>query len=369
LSSVLFTTYRYIVREILVPFIMGVVVVTFVLLMFQILKLTEFLVVQGIDIQIVFKLLYYMCVAFLPITIPVAFLFSVLLVFNRFSADSEMIAFKASGISVYQLMTPVFSVSIIAAVLTFYVSFYEGPWGNRSSEELIYKVASAKAASLKLKEGYFNERIFDGVMLFAEKIDPNTNKMKNVFVYDNRDPKMPVVVMAKDATFEVEEKTQRTGMVLYRGFMNFIEYKGEKYRRAGFDLYRVLLFEGKDSASTNVTPPSMNYTELVKNIEATKRTGDRTWYNKITVEYHRRIAIPFACLIFGFLGIGFGNTNKRNVKTGAGVMSFMVMIIYWIMYVAGTALGTKGTLNPIFSVWLANGVFFIISIYLLVKKR
>ncbi|MFH1222790.1 MAG: LptF/LptG family permease, partial [Pseudomonadota bacterium] len=69
------TSYKYIIRELLVPFIMGVAVFTFILIMFQILKFTEFLVVHGVDLMLVLKLFYYLIVAFLPITVPVSFLF------------------------------------------------------------------------------------------------------------------------------------------------------------------------------------------------------------------------------------------------------------------------------------------------------
>jgi lipopolysaccharide export system permease protein len=363
----LFTSYRYIVKELLWPFIMGVFVFTFILIMFQILRFTEFMVVHGVDFLVVFKLVYYLTVAFLPITVPVSFLFSVLMVFSRLSGDNEITAFKASGISIYQLMYPVLFVSLIAGITTFYVSFYEGPWGNRNFENTLHKVGSAKA-TIQLKEGFFNDSLVKDFMLYAAEIDSENGIMKKLFIYDERDRENPVAVTAKKAMFEVDGNTKRTELLLYSGYLTFLRESGDKYRRAGFDEYKILLHEGSIVGDMKPNPPSLTYSELKGQIEKAKKEKDSSWYNKMSVEFHRRFAIPFACLIFGFLGITFGNTTSRSMHYGAGMMSFIVMVFYWVIYIAFTSMGSKGMINPILSVWIANIMFSMFSMYLFFRK-
>ena len=363
----LFTSYRYIVKELLWPFIMGVVVFTFILIMFQILRFTEFMVVHGVDFILVFKLIYYLTIAFLPITVPVSFLFSVLLVFSRLSGDNEITAFKASGISIYQLMYPVLFVSMIAAVITFYVSFYEGPWGNRNFENTLHKIGSAKA-TIQLKEGFFNDSLVKDFMLYAAEIDSENGIMKKLFIYDERDRENPIAVTAKKARIEVEDSTKRTELLLYEGYITFLRDAGSKYRRASFNEYRILLYEGSIVGDMKPNPPSLTYSELRNQIIKAQKDKDVSWYNKMTVEFHRRFAIPFACLIFGFLGITFGNATNRSVHYGAGMLSFIVMVMYWVIYITATSMGSKGQIQPVLSVWIANMLFMMFSGYLFFRK-
>lgn len=363
----LFTSYRYIIKELLWPFVMGVLVFTFILIMFQILRFTEFMVVYGVDFFIVAKLIYYLIVAFLPITVPISFLFSVLLVFSRLSSDNEIMAFKASGISIYQLILPVSVVSLIAGLITFYVSFYEGPWGNRNFENTIHKVGSSRA-SIQVKPGFFNEDLVKGFVLYTVDIDSQSGVMKKLFIYDERDKSNPVVITSKLAKIEVDDTTKRTELFLYDGYINFLESKEEKYRRARFNEYNIVLYEGSIISDRKPNPPSLTYQELKQEIQKAKENKDKTWFNKMSVEFNRRYAIPFACLIFGFLGITFGNTTSRSVHTGAGMLSFIVLVLYWIIYIASTSLGTKGIINPLLSVWLANVLFAGFSVYLFMRK-
>jgi lipopolysaccharide export system permease protein len=187
------------------------------------------MVVYGVDFFIVAKLIYYLVVAFLPITGPISFLFSVLLVFSRLSSDNEIMAFKASGISIYQLILPVSFVSLIAGLITFYVSFYEGPWGNRNFENTIHMVGSSRA-SIQVKPGFFNEDLVKGFVLYTVDIDSQTGTMKKLFIYDERDKSNPVVITSKLAKIEVDDTTKEDRAFLYDGYINFLENKEEKYR-------------------------------------------------------------------------------------------------------------------------------------------
>jgi len=346
---------------------MGVVIFTFILIMFQLLKFTEFLVVNGVGFWNVFLLMYYLIVAFLPITVPVSFLFSVLLVFSRLSSDNEILAFKASGISIYKLMTPVFSVSLLAAIITFYVSFYGGPWGNRNFENSLHKIGAAKA-TIQIKEGFFNEDFLKDFVLYAGVVLPDSNVMEKVFVFDERDKDNPLVVNAKRSKLKIDELTKRTELSLSDGFITFLKSSGAKYRRAKFDEYNIVLFEGAILSDRAPNLPSMSFGELKDNIDRTKKTLNIGEYNKSIVEANRRLAIPFACLIFGFLGVVFGNTNSRNMQTGAGFLSFIVMVMYWLIYIVATSLGSKGSINPVLSAWLANIFFASFAFYLFFKK-
>lgn len=358
--------YKYIFKEVMVPFLIGVVVSTFILLMFQIIRLTEFFIVQGVSFLLISKLLFYMVVSFFPITIPISFLFSVLLTFNRMSTDNEIIALKAAGVSTKQLLIPVSISSILVCLLTFYVSFFDGPWGNKNAMNLIHKIGANKAIS-RISEGFLNSNIFEKIMFYSKSVDEKSEEMKNVFIYNGTDEKMPFIVRSSKAKLNIDELTKSTKLDLTNGDIVFLNLKGLKYRKASFAEFSDVLYKGEIIGDRNKLPPSMTYKDILSTMNEAKEKGNEKKYNEMMVEYNRRFAVPLACIIFAFLGLGFGNTNKRNVKAGASLISFIVLLSYWILYISLTALGIKGLLNPVLSAWIPNIIFLIISIYLIKK--
>src|ERR1700752_2461060 len=103
------TLRRYFLREVAIPFLYGIGVFTFILLIARMLKLVELVVNRGVPLLEIGKLFAYILPTFLEVTVPMALLLAVLLSFGRLSADSEIVALKTSGISLYQMILPILS--------------------------------------------------------------------------------------------------------------------------------------------------------------------------------------------------------------------------------------------------------------------
>ena len=106
--------HRYVFREIVVPFLFGLSVFTFILLIARLLKLIELVVTRGVPVLNILQLLSYIMPAFLEVTVPMAMLLAILIAFGRLSADSEMVALRSSGLSLYQLIAPVAIFALLA---------------------------------------------------------------------------------------------------------------------------------------------------------------------------------------------------------------------------------------------------------------
>ena len=139
------TTYLYILKEIFPIFLIGLMTFTVILLMDKILKLIELIVTRGVSLSQILMLLLFISPSFLIFTIPMAFLLGILLSFGRLSGDSEITAFKASGMSLYQLYLPVLLFSIGTYLLTSSLVIYGLPWGNRGFKATLYLMAQSKA--------------------------------------------------------------------------------------------------------------------------------------------------------------------------------------------------------------------------------
>lgn len=117
-------------------FLLGLMVFIFVILMFQVLRLTEFAIVHGVEWPMLAEIVMYICISLLPILFPMSLLFSVLITYGRLSQDSEIIAMKASGLSLKTIATPALILALIVSIVSGQTSFELAPWGNRQFEVL-----------------------------------------------------------------------------------------------------------------------------------------------------------------------------------------------------------------------------------------
>jgi lipopolysaccharide export system permease protein len=121
---------RYILREMVVPFFLGLAIFTSILLIVRILKLVELVVNRGVPLAQMVRIFSYILPAFLEVTVPMALLLAILVAFGRLSSDSEVIAMRAAGISLYRLLVPVAIFAGMVALLTGWLSVTARPWGN-----------------------------------------------------------------------------------------------------------------------------------------------------------------------------------------------------------------------------------------------
>lgn len=350
---------RYIFFETLPAFLMGVLVFVGILLMFQALRLTEFMLIHGVSGRTVLQLMLYLSVSFLPVILPMSLLFSVLLTYSRLSNDSEIVAFKSLGLSMPQLTVPAVFLGLAATLMSAQTSFYLGPWGNRRFEVLINELGQQKVGAT-LKEGVFSEGFFD-LVVYANRVDSKAGLLDDVFIYDERDPKAPVTIIAK-AGHILREKTQSGQSALLRlSEGNIHRTHQNTYTKVDFSSYDINLFDAHTFSEKKKSPPSMTLDELSSELK--NKDLDAKGRRKLEVEYHRRWSLSAACMIFALLGVGLGTvTNRRSARGGGFVICLLALISYWILYVSAESLARNGTLPAALGLWLVNVVFLMVAL-------
>ncbi|MFA6687757.1 MAG: LptF/LptG family permease, partial [Desulfuromonas sp.] len=177
-----FRIQKYIAREIVVNFILSLTLFTFIVLLSRLLKLTDLVIGSGVSIGSVAELFLAMIPSFMLITMPLSLLLAVLLTFARLSADSEVVAMKACGISVYKMARPVMILALLVCGATAYLSTYAEPTGRRTMRSIAINVAMDKASSA-VRAQVFNDE-FPGLTIFADKVFKDTNQLEGVFISD-----------------------------------------------------------------------------------------------------------------------------------------------------------------------------------------
>lgn len=354
---------QYLFFEMWPGLILGLVVFVLILLMFQALRLTEFFLVHGIGIKVIAEIILYLAISFLPALFPMSLLFAVVLTYSRLSQDSEIVAFKSLGYSQGLLLAPAVALGVMVALISAQTSFHLAPWGNRQFELLINQLGQTKAAAT-LKEGTFAEGFFD-LVIYANEVDSQRGELSKVFIYDERDPKSPLTIIAKSG--RIIPDPQRPGQsILLQLTDGDIHRKGEAHTKIKFQDFDIRLLDPVQIEQREKSPQSMTIEEVQEQIS---HPGDRKPEDIRTLktEMHKRWAISIACIIFGALGVGLGTQTNRRTKGNGLILSLVVIMAYWILYVSLEGTARSGQLPVAVALWIPNLLFASFAAYRLKK--
>lgn len=343
----------YIIREISFPFAISLVILTFILLIGKILQLMELMVNKGVGFSAIAQLILYLMPSFLVFTIPIALLISILTALGRLSGDSEIVVMKASGVSLYQLVQPIIAMALAASLVTAALSMFVAPYSNHASKSLLFSIVQNKA-SVGIKEKVFNDD-FSGLVIYAERIPPDGELMESVFIYDTRLSSEPSTILARRGRLYSNPQSLAVTLRLEDGSVHSVNSSLASYKRTAFKLYDVQL----DMAAVSAKPVGKSKAELsLQELARLRKTlGNTKEFRELTTEYHKKFAVPLACLIFGILGVPLGITSRRSGKSRGFSVGIGVVLLYYVMQLAGDALGETGRIPPVIGAWAPNMVF------------
>lgn len=344
---------RYILRELAVPFVLGLAIFTSVLLIARILKLVEMVVNRGVPFLQVLELFSYILPGFLEVTVPMALLLAILVAFGRLSSDSEVIAMRASGIGLYRLLLPVGAFATTVAVMTLGLSVYVRPWGNFLLRTGLYEIVKARA-SAGIKPKVFNDD-FAGLVIYVDRIEPPGNELHGVLISDMRDPRQHNTVYARSGLLQTREDSHAITLRLYEGGMFSAPTSNDGYQDTRFSTYDITLdldLALAELRSRPKDPSEMGLGELRRTIAEREAEHAASFVEQ--VELHRKFSIPFGCLVFAALGVPLGIQPTRAVHSRGFSVSLLLIFAYYLLLTLGQNLGERGALRPPIAVWLPN---------------
>jgi len=357
---------RYIFRELIDPFFFGLGAFTAIFSTSMILfDLVRHVIMRGLPLQVAVQLFLFKLPGVMVYIFPMATLLAALLAFSRLSGDSEIIAFRAAGISVHRLMISVIFLGIIVSLVTFF--FYEivVPEGEKAAQNILVEKTAKKKPLIQ--EKIFTPIVQGGLkrMLFAEKIKDGV--MEGVIVGEIQNGKLTQIISAKEAEWQKDKET----WLFKNGVIYPLSEAGEYKHLIRFDEeYISIKYSPQDFSLGDKSPEEMNIKELRDYIQREKELGVSTpdEIRDHSIFLHRKIALPFACLVFAFLGAPLGLTPRR---TGSGVglgISLIIVILFIFISAFSTAIGILGWIPPALAAWLPNIVTGFIGYYILQRS-
>jgi lipopolysaccharide export system permease protein len=356
---------RYIFLEILVPFFIGLGVFTFVLLIARILKLVEMVVNRGVPLLDILKTFSLILPAFLEVTVPMALLLAILLGFGRLASDSEVVALKTSGVSLYQMMIPTAVFMAIAALLTFVIAIWVRPWSNSALRQQLFEVVKSRV-SAGFREKIFNTD-FPGLVIYIEEIEPGGGTIKGILIADARSPENRTTVIAKIGLLVPNEDAKTVTLRLLDGTIYGLGNSEGSFQKTDFTVYDVSLNLTNlgDMRPREKDPKEMTLPELRARIA--DRHGRRQAAYEEQIELHRKFSIPFACVVFMLVGIPLSIPPSRAVRSRGFSLSLILIFLYYIPLTVGQTLADKGLIPAALGLWLPNAAFLALGLFLFVN--
>jgi lipopolysaccharide export system permease protein len=361
---------RYIIRQFLIVFLFGLIAFIFIFIIIDMMeKLDDF-----IDAQAPTSVVVQYYIASIPdivkLMIPVAVLLSALFVTGRMSSQNELAAIKSSGISLYRIMAPFFIVTLFICFASIYLSGWVVPYANQKKfyierTHLSHSGQATVRYNILFQEGrtrIVSINYYDTQAKCARQISIQDFDGDDLTILRNRYDALQMQWIQPAG-----DDVQKGNWVLLHGTTR--RFPDSTQSLVAFDSLIVgkLSLTPSDIEKKQRTPDEMDYYELREFIANQQRAGQDV--ARWLVEYHFKLAFPFASIIMVLFGVPFAAGRPRTgAALGFGIAT-AVTFIYLGFMKASQVFGYNGDLNPLFTAWLANIIFLAAGIANLLRVQ
>ena len=354
---------RYILGEVVSHALIGAAVFTFILFTRDLGRILELVVRNSAPLPSIAEIFFYTVPVALTYTVPMGVLVGILIGLSRLSADSEVTAMRASGLSVWTFLRIISIFVVVAWLLALANSVYVAPRSLASLGQLQNRLKSSQA-SFEVQPRVFYEG-FPKVVLYVQDVKAMSGGAlwKGVFLADLADPSAPRISFAREGLL-VSQGPDRLDLHLTNGSTHETDPRNP-------DQYQISTFDTTDipiqipAAQSQQTEPATLSEMKVSELLHTARTADPNTRRWTLIEFHRRLALPSACLVLAMVGIPLGLSSKKGGKSSGFVLTILLVFLYYSLSLIGVSLARQGRLPPAAGVWLADFAFLLGGAFLL----
>jgi lipopolysaccharide export system permease protein len=340
---------RYIFRELIEPFLFGLGAFTAILSASMILfELVRAVILKGMPLAVALQIFVYRLPSIVVYIFPMATLLAALLAFARLSNDSEVIAFRASGISLYRLIVPVLFLGLLVSFVNLGFSEVVVPESNKAAKNLLIETTAKRQP--KMQKNVFVPELERGTLkriFYAETLKGDT--MHDVIVQEFTEGKLSQIITAREAQWNKEKDL----WIFKGGTIYLIAESGEYKHLIKFEEQSVAIkYSPADFYIGDRNPDEMTIAELREFIGLKEKMGvDVTDFK---IQLNMKMSIPFASLVFALLGAPLGLSPRRASSSIGLGLSIIVIFVYYILTFISMAIGELKVFPPGVSAWLPN---------------
>ena len=361
------TLDRYVIREILPPLFLSLLIFTFILEIPVVMQQLESLVAKGVSWGIAARIMVTLVPQALGLTIPMALLVGLLIGLGRLSADREAVALLACGVSPYRLLRPVLMLVAVFGGIHLWVMIDAIPDANQSYRQITYEVVSKRVEN-DVRPGVFFDT-FPGWVLYARDIPKDRSGWKDVMVADTRTADATDLYMARHGLLRLDQGKRTVELLLE---------DGTRYSSSGAGKENTT-FRFQDQLIVKLDPESvfprielvrgtneLTIPDLRKEAAAKIKAGLSPHPEILAIQ--QKFSFPFACLVFGIIGVALGLSTARDSKVAGFVVGTAVIFVYYALMIVSESLTKGGHLEPHVSRWVPNIILLPFGIVALIWR-
>lgn len=356
---------RYILREVVSHGLIGAALFTFVVFMRDVGRILELAVRNSAPFPSVAEIFFFTIPTALTVTIPMGVLVGILIGLSRLAADSEVTAMRASGLGAGLFLKSLAVFALIAWLLATVNTLVIAPRSAAALAALRDRLKTSQA-SFEVQPQVFYED-FNNYVLYVQDSEAAEGAAvwKKIFLADISTPGAPKITLANEGV-AISESPESLRLHLENGSTHeAIPRQPEQYSISSFgetDL-PIRLPAAQDKTPRELAPiPQITTSELLRRA---RTSPDPAQSRRYWIEFHRRLALPAACIVLALIGIPLGLSAKKGGKATGFVLTILLVFVYYFISLFGVTLARQGRVSPGLGVWLANAVFFGTGILLL----
>lgn len=395
---------RYILKSHAGPFVFGFVIITFILVMEFLFTIINLIIGKGLGVWLVTEIFVLNLAWIVALSIPMAVLVATLMAFGRLSADNEITALKAGGVSLYRMIAPVMMVSVVLTAGLILFNDVVLPEANYRARGLMADVHRARP-TLTFKEGIFMEE-FPGYSILIDRINPRSNEVSRITIYEMPASGPPRVLTAERGELNVAPDGSRITITLFNGELHRIDPETPgRYFKEIFGRQRVIIRgsprgvvrsgqSARGDREMTIEMMRARIDQLNREIEASRsrlaqlaQDGGADAESRVSrehqerqlikiktqqingylVEIYKKYAIPVACMVFVLVGAPLGLIIRRSGLAISVGVSLGFFLLYWACLIGGEELANRSLVSPFWAMWSANVMIGAAGVLLMIR--
>jgi len=358
---------RYLLREMVGPFVLALVGLLLFLLLNIILSLTPLMVDRGIGMLMLLRLVVLELPKLFVLAVPMAALFATFLGLGRLMHDREIMAFESIGISLRRLLIPLIAAAAVVSAIDFAINNWAAPASERAFQRTYLEVVFRQSIPRITPNAVFAGP--DNLFFYVRRYDSNTRTLHDVLIYDTEGDLFPAV---SEADTQVALITAETGAwteetwELQDGRTYGFDTDGKLIYSGGFEQLSIPVDRSVEQILSQARgPDEMGISELLARVEQAAKTGQRA--EPYVLEIHHKIALPLTTIVFVLLGGTLSFTFGARGRAVGIIASLLLISVFTGLLWWTQALGQRGAMHPALAAWLPNLLFGGLSLLLFLR--
>jgi LPS export ABC transporter permease LptG/LPS export ABC transporter permease LptF len=332
------TIDRYIIREVVPPFILSLLILTFLLVLPPVMEHLEQLLAKGVSWTTAARIIWTAVPQAAGLTIPMSLLIGLLVGLGRLSADREAVALLACGVSPYRLLRPIGLLGVVSAAVTLYVMLVAIPDANQTFRELTFEVITKRIESDIHPRVFFQD--FPGWVFYArDEPDPGTPGWKDLLVTrSDEGAGSRTVHLARRGRMVINRAERKVHLVLEDGnrYSMTKEGQADTFRFPGASILALNPESVFPTIDIQRGPNEKTVAELQRDAREKLKNGLSPHPEIITIQ--QKFSIPVACLVFALVGLALGMSVARDGKLAGFVVGIAVIFAYYTVFLLAESL-------------------------------